>query len=193
MDYIYRSHSLPIYVYSPKTTCVSIINLAMLAWRVTDATSSSQYRRGKGFFARDVSTAVTLYPCTEMETRATIKYIKLHLRWENRNPTQFISVYTRYSTAENEARRRMEAGEKDVTIWEVDLTSDDLEWAKMYDLKNDLGFWIRENAFHNAKHEALVLHCIPRHLVIRGRRFTNPRGCKYPSSDIVEGQGLRRR
>ena len=149
-------------------------------WRVTDANTAAKYHRGNGFIAGEPHAVVTLNPSTPLEVEDTKMYILQHLNWRNRRPTPFISVYTDFETAENEALRRRKESKKDVVLWEICLDDeDDLEWGTMYKLKGDLGFWIQEYAFHNAKYEALIVHHIPRNFVVCGIRFTDVRGRKF--------------
>jgi hypothetical protein len=150
----------------------------MRFWRVTDASSANPYHRGEGFIARKKRSSLTLDPQTWDEEKLT-RHIKHHLDWYNTCPTPFISAYFNFETAEKEARSRMKRGKRNVTLWEICLDEDDdLEWETVNYLKKNLGFWIHDRAFHNAKHEALFKHNIPRGYIVGGTRFTGFKGRK---------------
>ncbi|KAJ9301230.1 hypothetical protein DTO271G3_1365 [Paecilomyces variotii] len=77
--------------------------------------------------------------------------------------------------AEAEARRRMRDGKRDVVLWTIRV-DDSLEWEEVKVLQEELGFWIRGHVYHNAMSEVLFVHCIPRHYVVCGKRFTDEEG-----------------
>lgn len=151
----------------------------MLFYRVTDDDSVAAYEKGQGFIAGNTSFPVTLNPVTQDEAIELKGHIQRHLKWKNRKLTPFISAYLDYDTAETEALRRMRDGKKHVVLWTISLDEDDdLEWATVYKLKRELGFWIQDNAFHNAKYEVLFVHEIPRDYVVGGEEYPYRRGRK---------------
>lgn len=151
-------------------------------WRVTDDSSAVPYLPRYGFSAGIKRSPMTLDPevWTEYQERKLKDAIRRHLDWSYRRPTLFVSVYSDYSTAEREAWRRMRAGMRDVTIWEIRVPQGDNDgwrmWKTVNRLQWELGFWIEDRAFHNAKYEALFLHRIPSRYVVGKMRFTNHRG-----------------
>ncbi|CAK46328.1 hypothetical protein CBS115989_10923 [Aspergillus niger] len=149
----------------------------MFFYRVTDKDSVAAFEPGQGFIAGNTSSRVTLDPLIQDDAIELVEYIQRHLNWKNRYPTPFISAYLDFDTAKTEALRRVNDGKKSVVLWKICLDEDDdLEWATIYDLKRELGFWIQDNAFHNAKYEALFVRKIPRDYVVRGERYTNRQG-----------------
>lgn len=151
----------------------------MFFYRVTDKDSVAAFEPGQGFIAGNTSSRVTLDPLIQDDAIELVEYIQRHLNWKNRYPTPFISAYLDFDTAKTEALRRVNDGKKSVVLWKICLDEDDdLEWATIYDLKRELGFWIQDNAFHNAKYEALFVRKIPRDYVVGGERYTNRQGSK---------------
>lgn len=151
----------------------------MLFYRVTDEDSVAAYEKGQGFIAGDTSFPITLNPVIQDDAIELKGHIQQHLKWKNRKPTPFISTYLNYHAAKTEALRRTRDGKKRVVLWTISLDDDDnLEWATVYELKRELGFWIPDNAFHNAKYEALFVHEIPRDYVVGGEEYSYRRGRK---------------
>ncbi|KOS45952.1 hypothetical protein ACN38_g3117 [Penicillium nordicum] len=152
----------------------------MSVWRVTDASSAAQYHPGVGFLALNSEGIITLSPKTAHERDTAVMHIKRHERWGNRRATPLISTYNLHCRATKEAQRRVDAGEQNVILWEIRLDGnddqDDVEYAEVYDLVEELDFQIPEIAERNAEHEVLFVGQIPRHYVTRRRRLTNRKG-----------------
>jgi hypothetical protein len=130
---------------------------------------------------------MTLDPEAWMENqeRKLKDAIRRHLDWSYRRPTPFISAYSDYSPAEREARHRMRAGMRDVTIWKIRVPREDnrcgMMWQMVNRLQGELGFWIEDRAFHNA----LFLHRIPGRYVVGKKRFTNHGGRKLATLPTI--------
>lgn len=165
----------------------------MKFWRVTSASSAAQFYPREGFRALNDTDGITLYPNSRREAEMLLDHTTRHLQWGNRIPTSLISTYIDDGPANHEAQRRVQAGEEDVILWEMELDEsveeDDVEWAGMYYLAKKLGFWIPTDAFHNARHEVLFVDLIPRHYFLRRQELTNGMGRKYLNMVIFDLSG----
>ncbi|KAJ5518057.1 hypothetical protein N7453_000479 [Penicillium expansum] len=152
----------------------------MKVWRVTDASSAAQYYPGIGFVALNSKDIITFNPRDLHERDTAVKHIMRHERWENRKATPLISTYNDYPRAFNEAKRRVDAGEQNVILWEIKLydndDQEDVEYAEVYDLAEEFGFQIPEIAERNAEHEVLFVDQIPRHYVARRKKVNKQQG-----------------
>lgn len=95
--------------------------------------------------------------------------VKAHLRWRNRKPTPFISVYADWDTAWKEAKRRKKDGKKSrVTLTSIDVSQvrGELEYRNMRRLCSSLRIWIPGNAWNNSEHEWIFLNHIPEHVIV---------------------------
>ncbi|CRL28547.1 unnamed protein product [Penicillium camemberti] len=154
----------------------------MSFWRVTSASSAAQFYPGEGFRALNETDRITLYPNSRHEHQMLLDHTTRHLEWGNRIPTSLISTYDDFRTAKHEAQRRVQAGEEDVILWEMELdedVEDDVEYADMHSLARKLRIWIDDNAYHNARHEVVFVDLIPRRCFLRRQKWTNGKGGKY--------------
>ncbi|KAH8665199.1 hypothetical protein BGZ60DRAFT_540602 [Tricladium varicosporioides] len=142
-------------------------------WRVEDRSSRAHFEQGKGILA-GTNVYVPFYPNTVAEYLLLVRYIRLHLDWENLKPTPFISVYNNRNCAVNEARRRRDRiGKKGVVIYEVVIRVKDkhacggIYWKKMTEVMEELEEEIPDYVGGNADHEVIFLHKIPAKLVRR--------------------------
>lgn len=159
---------------------ISVHTTQMLFWRVTEKYSVAAFEPGQGFIAGDTSFSVTLDPVIQDDAIEIEEHIKRHLNWKNKNSTPFISAYLDFHMAKIEALRRMKDGKESVVLWKIRLyVGNEIEWVTINGLKRNLGFWISENAFHNARYGAVFVHEIPRDYVVGGERYTNRKGRKW--------------
>ncbi|CAG8258034.1 unnamed protein product [Penicillium olsonii] len=153
----------------------------MKFWRVTSASSVAQFHPREGFKAPNETDRITLDPQNEREAKMLLDHTTRHLEWGNRIPTSFISTYINDRPAKHEAQRRVQAGEEDVILWEMELdedVEDEIEYADMYLMARELGIRIKDNAFHNARHEVVFVDLIPRRCFVRRQKLTNGKGRK---------------
>ncbi|KAI9926595.1 hypothetical protein ASPWEDRAFT_176435 [Aspergillus wentii DTO 134E9] len=148
----------------------------MIIYRVTDEFSNTHFDE-EGIFAGNPDIDVSLFPKGDRQRKRTVYWIKKHLDWYSRVATPFISAYTDYDVAWKEAERRVYAGHGDVVIWTIKMIHEyGIECRDMDRLKNVLGFWIPDKAFHNARSEYLVLHHIPSEAILFGTSLSKRNG-----------------
>ncbi|GIJ84618.1 hypothetical protein Asppvi_003467 [Aspergillus pseudoviridinutans] len=142
-------------------------------YRVTSDTSAVKYENGVGFVAGDTTCVRSLSPRTYSEKREAKEQFERHMDWGNRELTPFISAYSLKSRAEEEAERRAEGDEDDVVLWtiEVERSERSVQWEEAFVLEHELQAQIPHQGLHNAEHEVLFLHEIPRRLVVKGTKF----------------------
>lgn len=105
-----------------------------------------------------------------------------HLEWGNRIPTLLISTYNDFRTAKHEAQQRVQVGEEDVILWEIELdedVKDDVEYADMYSLARKLRIWIDDNTYRNVRYKVVFVDLIPRRCFLRRQKWINRKGGKY--------------
>lgn len=101
-----------------------------------------------------------------------------HLDWSNREDTPFISVYGdmayRDGWAELEARRRVHAGKKKVTLIKIVLEDGmDVQFRRVGPLMEEkLRRRIPPQAEHMAEYEFVFLHCIPAEAIVELIEFS---------------------
>ncbi|CAI7594820.1 unnamed protein product [Penicillium palitans] len=119
----------------------------MKFWRVTSASSAAQFYPGEGFRALNKTDEITLYPNSRREAKMLLDHTTRHLEWGNRIPTSLISTYSDDRPAKHEAQRRVQAGEEDVILWEMELdkdVEDDVEGDKRMLERHEIGMMSSE-------------------------------------------------
>lgn len=142
--------------------------MGFIGWRVEDATSRA--RKEPGGIYSGSNNRLTFTPRSAREGRCLREHMSNHLNWSNHKDTPLISVYGSWYPADREARRRVRAGMKRVVIHEIRITSPHRGWVKFRyvpKLMAALDEEIPSRAFHNAKHEFVFLHRIPRQCINR--------------------------
>lgn len=132
-------------------------------FRVQDKYSQAQHREHSGILSRNQSNAS--FDPYSGETRQAIQD---HLDWANRMPSAFISVYSDWTTAYRDARRRVDNGYQDVVIWKID-TREGHEMAQYRNIRrlaSTCRIWVPQKAWHNSEHEWLFLHRVPDSMVV---------------------------
>ncbi|KAL8299185.1 hypothetical protein RB601_003617 [Gaeumannomyces tritici] len=129
----------------------------MCFYRVEDEDSRRRIAPGSGFYAPGES---------EVGFENGWELVA-HLDWRNREPTSFISVYSRKDVALREAHRRKRQGKRDVTVTEIDVSLAPwrLEFRNMRRLCASLEVYIETEAWHNSEYEWVFLHCIPKRAI----------------------------
>ncbi|KAJ6192303.1 hypothetical protein J3E72DRAFT_145997, partial [Bipolaris maydis] len=86
-----------------------------------------------------------------------------HLRWWVRRASPFISTYSSKRVVRKQAEQRVREGKKNVTIYEIDVNASNMrvEYRNVRRLADKLGMIIPRYAWHNSKHEWIVLGHIP--------------------------------
>ncbi|KAJ5771175.1 uncharacterized protein N7511_003226 [Penicillium nucicola] len=106
--------------------------------------------------------------------------LERHLRWDNREPTPFISTYDSQDRAEQEADRRIDDKEAEVIIWEIVVTNnkgrDSVELVKARELATEVKLYIPKKAWNNSECEVLFWGRIARRHIAGYTKYTNSKG-----------------
>ncbi|KAL5878104.1 hypothetical protein ACKVWC_007252 [Pyricularia oryzae] len=95
--------------------------------------------------------------------------LEKHLKWANREPTPYISVYDNWDAANNEVGRRLNRGRMDVSMSRIDVSkvpAGKLQYRSVRRLCDRLGVEIEDKAWFNSKHEWIFLNEIPANVVV---------------------------
>jgi hypothetical protein len=133
-------------------------------FRVEDDCSQAQRFEHAGILSRNQSNA-------SFHTRLsrTRQSIRDHLDWASREPSVFISVYSDWTTALREARRRLADGHENVVIWKID-TQKGYERARYRNIRllaSRCRIRVPRKAWNNSEHEWLFLHRVPDSMIVR--------------------------
>ena len=133
-------------------------------FRVEDEDSRARYFGEAGLLAEDTETWVDF---DSWNWRLLIQ-VKRHLKWGNRIPTPFISLYCDEDVAYREARRRVRDRQRNVRVYTINTWRSDehMEWRNVRILAERLDLDIPEYAWNNSKYEYIFLHHVPDSAVV---------------------------
>jgi hypothetical protein len=132
-------------------------------FRVQDEYSQAQYHEHGGILSRNQSNA-----SFDPQLSSTRQMILDHLDWASREPSVFISVYSDWTTALRNARRRLAGGYQDVVIWKIDTRRgcEMTQYRNIRHLARRCGIWVPQKAWNNSEYEWLFLHRVPDSMVV---------------------------
>lgn len=135
-------------------------------YRVEDDESSARYIDGKGILAADRNSRVNF----NRKGAFLRNHLARHLDWENRLPTPFASAYCNKRVAWTEAKRRVNAGKRNVTVYKMDMHArrkgERIEYRDIQLLAERLEYDIPHKALHNSEYEYVFLHRIPQSVIV---------------------------
>lgn len=134
-------------------------------YRVEDASSRARYSRGHGIWAEDADTEVN-FGWKDAVLRAQVAR---HLDWSDDHPSPFISMYSEKSSAQREAKRRLNAKQRNVRIYKIDMSKRNkrTEYRNIRRLAQALFCRIPYRAWNNSEHEYICYRHVPASAIVR--------------------------
>jgi hypothetical protein len=132
-------------------------------FRVQDKDSQAQYHEHSGILSRNQSNA-----SFDPQLSRTRQMIQDHLDWASREPSVYISVYSDWTTAFRDARRRLASGYQDVVIWKIDTRRgcEMTQYRNIRRLARRCEIRVPKKAWNNSEHEWLFLHRVPDSMIV---------------------------
>jgi hypothetical protein len=132
-------------------------------FRVQDKDSQAQYHEHSGIISRNQSNA-----SFDPQLSRTRQMIQDHLDWASREPSVYISVYSDWTTALRDARRRLASGYQDVVIWKIDARRgcEMTQYRNIRRLARRCEIRVPKKAWNNSEHEWLFLHRVPDSMIV---------------------------
>jgi hypothetical protein len=132
-------------------------------YRVQDKGSQARYHEHSGILSRNQSNA-----SFDPQLSSTRQAILHHLNWASEEPSVYISVYSDWTKALRDARRRLASGYQDVVIWKIDTRRgcEMTQYRNIRRLARRCEIRVPKKAWNNSEHEWLFLHRVPDSMIV---------------------------